>query len=260
MRTSEFIKALEQLAPPEYAEGWDNVGLLTGSLKRDVHKVYLALDANGMAVENAVREDCDMIVTHHPLLFSAIKSIREDDFIGRRLLMMIENRINYYAMHTNFDVAVMADLAADYLKLKNIMPLAMVRETAGGLKGIGCVGEYEETISLADLAANVKEVFDLPQVRYYGDPHGIIKRIAVCPGSGKGMDREALAAGAQVFVTGDVDHHFGLDCVEKGLWVIDAGHHGLEHVFVTFMEQWMSERFPELEVVTDRNASPFYVV
>ncbi|MGN0203907.1 MAG: Nif3-like dinuclear metal center hexameric protein [Coprococcus sp.] len=260
MKTHEFIKVLDELAPPEYAESWDNVGLLEGSLDREVHKVYIALDADGTAVQNAVREGCDMIVTHHPLLFSAIKSIREDDFIGRRLLMMIENRINYFAMHTNFDVAVMADLAADYLKLKHVAPLAMLRETAGGPKGIGCVGEFENHITLSDLAACVKNVFDLPQVRYYGDPHGVIEKIAMCPGSGKGMDQDALASGAQVLITGDVDHHYGLDCVEKGLWVIDAGHHGLEHIFVAFMKQWLSERFPELEIITDRNDSPFRVV
>lgn len=260
MKTSEFIKALEQLAPPEYAEGWDNVGLLTGSPKRDVHKVYIALDADGSAVERAVRERCDMLVTHHPLLFSAIKSIREDDFIGRRLLMMIENRMNYYAMHTNFDVAVMADLAAEYLKLGHVVPLSVIRETSAGLKGIGCVGEPEKETTLADLAACVKQIFDLPQVRYYGDPEGIISRIAMCPGSGKGMDTDALDAGAQVLITGDVDHHYGLDCVEKGLWIIDAGHHGLEHIFVDYMSRWLSAEFPELEIVTDRNASPFHVV
>ncbi len=260
MKTYEFIKVLDELAPPEYAESWDNVGLLEGSLSREVHKVYIALDADGTAVQNAVREGCDMMVTHHPLLFSAIKSIREDDFIGRRLLMMIENRINYFAMHTNFDVAVMADLAADYLKLKHVTPLALVRETVKGPKGIGCVGEPEKHITLSDLAAHVKNVFDLPQVRYYGDPYGNIEKIAMCPGSGKGMDQDALAAGAQVLITGDVDHHYGLDCVEKGLWVIDAGHHGLEHIFVSFMEQWLTERLPELEIVTDRNTSPFHVI
>lgn len=260
MNANELIKALEKLAPPEYAEGWDNVGLLVGSNTREIKKVYLTLDADGPAVEAAAETGCDMVISHHPLLFSAVRSIREDDFIGRRLLMLIENKMNYYAMHTNFDVAVMADLCASYMKLQSVKPLAMVRETDEGPKGIGCAGELSEKMTLHELAAFVKEVFNLPQVRYYGDPDRMIDRVAMCPGSGKGMDQDALAAGALVFITGDVDHHYGIDSVEKGLYIIDAGHHGLEHVFVGFMETWMSEHFPQIEVVTDRNISPFYVV
>ena len=165
MQSRDLIKKLEKLAPPEYAESWDNPGLLVGNADREVHKVYIALDADGGAVEKAVQCGCDMIPTHHPLLFSAIKSIRDEDFIGHRLMMMIENKINYFAMHTNFDVAVMADIAADRLGLKNRMPLAMVRETESGLKGIGASGTLDDELTLAELAALVRKAFDLPQVR-----------------------------------------------------------------------------------------------
>ena len=201
-----------------------------------------------------------MILTHHPLLFSAIKSIRDEDFIGHRLMMMIENKINYFAMHTNFDVAVMADIAADRLGLKNRMPLAMVRETESGLKGIGSSGTLDDELTLAELAALVRKAFDLPQVRCYGDPETTVRKISMCPGSGKGMDADVLKAGSQVFITGDVDHHYGIDCVEKDICVIDAGHHGLEHIFVPYMEQWLKENCPEIQTVTDDNQSPFFVI
>ena len=260
MQSRDLIRKLELLAPPEYAESWDNPGLLVGSADREVHKVYIALDADGEAVERAVQSGCDMIVTHHPLLFSAIKSIRDEDFIGHRLIMMIENKINYFAMHTNFDVAVMADLAADRLNLQNKTPLAMIRETEDGLKGIGTSGELPEAMTLAELASLVKNQFDLPQVRCYGNPERVIHKVSMCPGSGKGMDADVMAAGSQAYITGDVDHHFGIDCVEKGICVIDAGHHGLEHIFVPYMEQWFKENGPDIEIVTDSNRSPFFVV
>ena len=159
-----------------------------------------------------------------------------------------------------FDTAVMADLAADRLKLQNKQPLAMVRETESGLKGIGSTGDLTEEMTLADLAIFVRKAFNLPQVRCYGKPDTKIRRVSMCPGSGKGMDGDVLEAGGQVFITGDVDHHYGIDCVEKGICVIDAGHHGLEHIFVPFMEQWMQENCPEIETVTDGNQSPFFVV
>lgn len=260
MKSRVLIQQLDALAPPEYAESWDNPGLLVGSMDRDIHKVYIALDADGAAVEQAVQCGCDMIVTHHPLLFTAIKSIRDEDFIGHRLMMMIENKMNYFAMHTNFDVAVMADLAADRLQLQNRTPLAMARETENGLKGIGSSGELVQAMTLAELAEEVKRLFDLPQVRCYGDPKCFISKVSMCPGSGKGMDADVISAGSQAFITGDVDHHYGIDCVEKGICVIDAGHHGLEHIFVPFMAQWFKQNCPEIETVTDRNQSPFFVV
>ena len=228
MQSRDLIKKLEKLAPPEYAESWDNPGLLVGSADREVHKVYIALDADGGAVEKAVQCGCDMILTHHPLLFSAIKSIRDEDFIG-----------------------------ADRLGLKNRMPLAMVRETESGLKGIGASGTLDDELTLAELAALVRKAFDLPQVRCYGDPETIVRKISMCPGSGKGMDADVLKAGSQVFITGVVDHHYG---VEKEICVIDAGHHGLEHIFVPYMEQWLKENCPEIQTVTDDNQSPFFVI
>ncbi len=260
MNSRELIAALEKLAPPEYAESWDNVGLLVGRCEREVHKIYVALDADTKGIGAAVKAGCDMILTHHPLLFSAVKSVRDDDFIGSRLLTMIENGINYYAMHTNFDVAVMADLAASYLKLGGLKPLVVTCTDGDVPKGIGCVGKLERPMTLKELAAYVKEVFHLPQVRFYGDMNAMVQTVAMCPGSGKGMDKDAIEKGAQVYITGDVDHHYGLDCVEKGLYVVDAGHHGLEHIFVDYMKEWLSEHFEAIEVVADRNDSPFHVI
>lgn len=260
MKMSDLAEELEKLAPPSYAESWDNVGLLVGSMDRNIESVYIALDADSAAVKRAAAEGCDLILTHHPLLFSAVKSIRADDFIGGRLLTIIENRMNYYAMHTNFDVAVMAGLTSSWLGLRLYEPLAMVRETPEGMKGIGCTGRLPEPMTLAALAKKVKENLGLPQVRYYGDPDRVVEAAALCPGSGKGMDEDVLAAGAQVFITGDVDHHYGLDLLEKGVCVIDAGHHGLEYVFVDYMARWISRHYPELRVVMDENQSPFHVV
>ena len=260
MDSTKLIAGLEELAPPKYAQLWDNVGLLVGSRKREVKKIYIALDADSKAIDAAAKAGCDMILTHHPLLFSPVKSIRDDDFIGKRLLKMIENKINYYAMHTNFDVSVMAELAASYLGIKYLEPLEVTCTDEAVPKGIGCVGKLKEQMTLKELSAYVREVFHLPQVRFYGDTDAVIETAAMCPGSGKGMEMEALSKGAQVYITGDVDHHYGLDCVEKGIYIIDAGHHGLEHIFVDYMKEWLAANFGEIEVVTDRNDSPFHVI
>ena len=117
MKCKEIIKKIEEKYPVSFAEEWDNPGLLVGDPEKEVKKVFLALDVTDESLEEAVKTDADMIITHHPLIFSGIKKVTEDNFIGRRIIGLIKNDISYYAMHTNFDVLGMADLGADYLEL-----------------------------------------------------------------------------------------------------------------------------------------------
>ena len=106
---------------PRYALSWDNVGLLAGREDKEVAKIYVALDAKDEVVDEAILAGADMLVTHHPLIFSGMKQVNNQNFIGRRLVKLIQHDISYYAMHTNYDVKGMADLAADYLKLENCL-------------------------------------------------------------------------------------------------------------------------------------------
>lgn len=146
-----------------------------------------------------------------------------------------------YAMHTNFDIAprCMADLAAEKLGLAECEPLETMKVTDEGAVGIGKTGKLKEPMTLKALAELVKEQFGLPYVTVYGQEAapGLVERISVCPGSGRGMEIEAEKAGAQVLITGDMGHHEGIDAAANGLVVIDAGHYGLEHIFIAFMAE-----------------------
>ena len=262
MKIYELIKDLETLAPPALALPWDNPGLLVGDGSREVTKVFLALDAGSGAIEKAAENGCDMIITQHPMIFSAIKDVRADDPLGKRIIRLIRSDMACYAMHTNYDAAVMADIVAGRMGLKVVCPLETEAEHEGTGLGIGFIADPApgEEMTLRGLAASVKERFALPEVRFYGEGDRPVSRIACCPGSGKGMDGCALAGGADVLVTGDVDHHYALDCLEEGLAVIDAGHHGLEHIFTQHMSGWFAEKHPEITVFTSEEKSPFSVV
>lgn len=247
MRCSEIIRRLEQLAPVEYACEWDNPGLLAGRMDKEVKKVLLALDATDEVVEQAIREQADLLLTHHPLIFKPLKKINDQDFIGRRILKLIQADISYYAMHTNFDVApgCMADLAAGMLGMKEQVPLEATGEVDGAAIGIGKVGTLARPLTLQELGQFVKEQFGLPFVTVYGlgQIGGTVSRIAVSPGSGGSMVARGLSAGAQVLVTGDIGHHEGIDAVANGMAIIDGGHYGLEHIFMEFMETYLKEQF-----------------
>lgn len=264
MKCSEWIQSMEKLCPPQFAMSWDNPGLIAGSYEQNIQSVFIALDATDEVIEAAIRLKTDMLLCHHPLIFGTISQINDKSFTGRRLLKLIENQTGCYAMHTNFDVAVMADLAADYMGLSDCMPLeTTVRADCGNPsmdKGIGKFGLLPETITLKACAALVKSVFNIPHVSVFGNMEKNVRKAAICPGSGKGMAVHAAALGADVLITGDIGHHDGIDANAMGIAVIDAGHQGLEHIFIDYMKTYIDGAFPELTVYTENSRAPFTVI
>lgn len=266
MRCDRLIQYLEQLAPLSMACSWDNSGFLAGRSQKEVKKILIALDATDEVIDQAIEEQVDFLLTHHPLIFQPLKKINDQDFISRRILRLLQADISYYAMHTSFDAAPggMADLAAERLGLLE----TEVLEVTGTLDsdgqeaqayGIGKVGQLSRPVSLRELADLVKRAFGLPCVAVYGmDPaEREVSKVAVCPGSGKSVIGHALQSGAQVLVTGDIGHHDGIDAAANGLAIIDAGHYGLEHRFIEFMASYLRQAGDgELEILETKIQFP----
>lgn len=257
MRLKEIIRLLEEMCPLSFAMSWDNPGLQVGDTAKEVHTVALALDATSEVIESAVRQGADLILTHHPLLFGGVKRITEDDYLGRRVLTLIRNDISCYAMHTNFDVLGMADAAADLLRLTEREVLEVTFEDDLSVEGIGRIGTLVEPVRLSELAAKVAEVFGIDHVRYYGNPDQMMVTCAILPGSGKGEIDLAVKAGADVYVTGDIAHHDGIDAVEKGIAVIDAGHYGVEKIFIPYMKEYLEREIPGIRIISCDTGAPF---
>lgn len=266
MKCSEIIKILEELSPRSMACDWDNPGLLAGRSDKDVHTILLAVDATDSVVAQAEEIGADMILTHHPLIFKGIKQVSDQNFIGRRILRMIQDDISYYAMHTNFDAApgCMADIAAKKLGLSDCDVLEKMGEAGDGTAyGIGCVGYFDSSMTLRETARRVKEAFGLPYAAVFGDLDGdaLIRKAAVCPGAGGSTMGEALAAKAQVYITGDISHHEGIDAVAQGMAVIDAGHYGVEHIFTEFMGNYLTDKLEGVvKIVREKPAFPIQIV
>lgn len=297
MKCSKIIEELEKLSPASCACDWDNVGLLAGDPGREVHTVYLALDATDEVIAEAAQAGAELLITHHPLIFGGIRRVSADDFVGRRVWALARENMAYIAMHTNFDVCVMAELAAERMGLRDTVVLeetgvlppgmagtpcgvaagaagascgatagaagnscgAAAAETAGTPCGIGRTGSLPQALTLGQCAALVKERFGAEGLRIFGDPGATVSRVSVCPGSGKSEIPLAIRQGADVLITGDIDHHSGIDAVAQGLCVIDAGHYGLEHIFVEYMAQYLRRNLPELTVAVREHIPPYSI-
>lgn len=258
MICKEIIKKIESRYPKSFAMDWDNVGLLVGRNDKEVKKIYIALDATDEVINHAIEFGADMLITHHPLIFKALRQINDSNFISRRVIALIQNDISYYAMHTNYDVMGMAELAGDILQMKDAEVMDVTDVQSG--EGIGRVADLEEEMSLKECCQFVKEKFQLPSVKVFGNPAQRISRIAVAPGSGKSFIGAALIKGVDALITGDIDHHEGIDAVAQGMAVIDAGHYGIEHIYIADMKQFVEKHFPDVEVKTEETSHPFWIM
>ena len=255
MLCKEIMQVIEASYPRNAALDFDNVGLLAGRAEKEVNRVYLALDATDAVIDRAVEAGADMLITHHPLIFSPIKKVTDEDFIGQRVVKLIGNDLSYYAMHTNYDVLGMAQLSEKILEIKDAEVLDETMEDDEGRKqGIGRIGNLEKPMTLEECCVFVKHKLKLGSLKVFGDMGKTVRRIAVSPGSGKSAISVALRKGADVLVTGDIGHHDGIDAVEQGLAVIDAGHYGTEYIFIADMKQ------PGIETVTEPIVHPFQVM
>lgn len=260
MRCADVIRKLEELSPLAYAESWDNPGLLAGRTDKEIKRIYIAVDATTEAIEEAESVDADMLLTHHPLIFKGIKKVNSEDFIGRRILTLLQADMCYYAMHTNFDVMGMADAAADELKLQNREVLDITFEDDIAKEGFGRLGDLPYPMTVDECAAYVRERFHLQAVKVFGQGSQQLVRAAISPGSGKSMIAPALGKGADVLITGDIDHHEGIDAVEQGMAVIDAGHYGLEKIFVPYLQEYLKRETEGIEIITQGKADPFRIL
>lgn len=259
MKCYKIMEYLEEVSPKSFAESWDNVGLLCGREEKEVSSIYIALDATKEVVEEARRLGVDMLLTHHPMIFKPLKQVSGKHFIGDKILTLAESGICYYAMHTNFDVMGMADAVAEQLGLEERKVLSVTYEDELSKEGIGRVGALPVPMTLAECAEYVKNRCHIGQVKVYGMPAETIVMAAVCPGSGKSSIEDAVRAGADVLITGDIDHHEGIDAVEQGLAIIDAGHYGLEKIFVPYMEEYCRRKLEGVKIYTAPEREPFWV-
>ena len=255
-KVKDITDMIEKLAPVEIAESWDNVGLMVGDTEQRVECVYICLDVTSENVRCAAKCGADLIISHHPLIFSPLKRVVENDISGSIIKSLIKNDISVYSAHTNLDKADggMNDVLAEKLGLENVRKFT--DEECEDRDNIGRVGNLESPIDLADFAGYVKSVLGCRTVRSIGEHSEVISTVAVCSGAGGDGIYSAYRAGADVYVTSDVRHHEAQLAFELGINLIDAGHFETENIICEFMSEYIRTNFPDIKVVVSE-AKPY---
>ncbi len=244
---------LEEFAPCRLAEDWDNVGLLVGDRRQQVSRIMTCLTVTPASVEEAVREQADLTVSHHPLPFRPLKRLTNDHTPGRLLLQLIGARIAVYSPHTAFDSAAAGinQQLATGLGLLGVTPLVPAAADPQGL-GSGRQGTLPTSATLAELAAKLKAFLAVDGLHLVGSPDREVQRVAVACGAAGEFLEPASRAGCELLVTGETTFHTCLEAEALGIALLLPGHFASERFAVAALADVLRERFPDQFVWASR--------
>jgi len=240
---SDVIQAMEAICPSSLAEDWDNVGLQVGHRQWPVNNIWIALDPHPSIIDAAARNQVDLIITHHPLIFHPIHSVDFSSPIGTAIQTAAVHRISVFAAHTNLDKSAggVNDVLCDRIGLTCRKALDVSGDGCippdKKVQGLGRIGDLPCPMPLAAFTSLIKENLNLPMVRYSGNPGLMVRRAAVCSGSGSGLLNNFLASNAEVYVSGDLRYHDARNIESEERALIDIGHFGSEYLIVEVLAE-----------------------
>ena len=244
LKVKDIAKAIEDFAPKNLQEDYDNTGLQVGDPDMQVSAVLLCLDVTEDILAEARRRQCNMIVSHHPLLFSGLKHVTGATPTERIVIEALRHNIAIYASHTNLDSAregVSYEIAHS-LNIHDIRVLAP--NPSDPQSGLGIIGDITPTPKL-EFLRKVKDTLNVAHLKYSAQsPQIVIRRVALCGGSGASLIRHALEAGADALLTGDLKYH---DFTSYGYAILlaDIGHYESELCTKKIFSRIIREAYPE---------------
>ena len=244
MKIKDIIEFTESFTPLNSAMEFDNVGLLIGSENNEVKKAVVALDITDEVIDEAIENGAQLIISHHPVIFNALKNIPSNSIVYR----LIQNNLNALCLHTNLDLSPefgVNTCLADAVGVKNA---EFVEDE--------ClyIGEIENELTNKEFAENVKAALKCDGLRYTM-PDKKVKKVAICSGSGGDLAPLAEENGADVLLTGEIKHHDILNANKLGIAIIDAGHFKTEDIVITPFTEKLNSEFSDIEFIRSKKCA-----
>ena len=257
MKIKEVLSALERFAPLPLQESWDNAGLQVGLTETEVSGALLCLDVNERIVDEAVKKGCNLIVSHHPLLFRGLKTISDLTDVQRTVMKVIENHLCVVSMHTNMDNAKggVNFRIAEKLGLSDIQFFAS-KQVDGIEAGSGVTGLLAAPMAADDFVLAVKKAFGVECAMCNELLRRPVHKVAICGGAGDFLLDEALKAGADAFITGEMHYHqyFGY---EQRIQICVIGHYQSEQFTTEVFQTIIQKACPGVKtLIAETNTNP----
>ncbi|HEX5625292.1 MAG TPA: Nif3-like dinuclear metal center hexameric protein, partial [Saprospiraceae bacterium] len=242
MKISELAGYLETIAPLELQESYDNAGLIVGDPDKSITGVLCALDATAEVVEEARKLGCNLIVCHHPIIFKGLKKINGGHYVERAVIHAIRHDIAIYAAHTNLDSVLQNGVNQKIAQKLGLSDLSILQPRAGDPAiGLGLIGSFPEPLEVETLLHRIKVSMEAGVVRHTPVIQPVIRRLALCGGSGAFLIREAIAAGADAYLTADIKYHEFFEANGQIL-LLDIGHFESEQFTVELLFELISKK------------------
>ncbi len=252
MKIREVVDALEKFAPLPLQEEYDNSGLQVGLTETEVSGALLCIDVTETTVNEAIARGCNLIISHHPLLFHPLKSLSDKSETERCVYRAVQNGITVYSAHTNLDNA---RYGVNY-KIASVLGLRQIEwlDSHGDDCGSGIVGLLDKPLPEEAFLDKLKDLFSVNQLRCNGRYGNPVLKVAVCGGAGAFLIPKAVACGADVFVTGEIGYHrfFGYD---GQILLVEMGHYESEKFTVSLIESVLRKEFPDIRVTVAESSN-----
>ena len=225
MKISDLLRHIDTFAPFSLAEEWDNSGLLIGSPNNDITKIAVCLDAVTNAVIEADNLGCNVLVTHHPLIFRPVKKITDTDEQGRTIFEAVRRNVSIIAAHTNWDKA--------FGGVNDILAALLGMSSVENLDEFDVTGTLNERMTLPKFAQHVKTSWGLSNIDIFTlNEDAEIQTVSLCGGSGAEFWRSAKLRGSDVYVTADMKYHEISDAVNEGMTIALVNHGEMERASI----------------------------
>lgn len=259
-KIKDIIEIMEDFAPQNLKEDFDNVGFMVGDKEKDVKKILLALDCTLDIIEEAKNKNIDLIITHHPLLFRKPSNITTDTLIGKKIIELIKNDIGLYSSHTNLDSAEegLNETIVKILGFEKGILLEKNKNSRNNNEGIGRLIKLEEPLIIEDLVSLIKGKLNIPFVKLVKG-NSTVKSIAIINGSGSDFFSIAAKKGADCIITGDTTYHYASDYQEMGISIIDPGHFSSEWIVFQEVINKIKGKFDEIEIIVSNKSKDPYI-
>ena len=253
MQISKIIEALENWAPLTWQEPYDNAGLIVGSPTEICTGIICSLDCTEAVLDEAMAKGCNLIVSHHPIVFKGVKQFNNDDYVSRVLIKAIRNNIALYAIHTNLDSLLegVNKTLADRLHLENrkiLSPKPGFKDQNGGEIGSGLIGELPLETDEAEFLKWIKEKLHVSVIKHTAFTKKPLKTIALCGGSGSFLIGEAKVQKADCFITSDLKYHDYFEA-DGQILLVDIGHFESEQWVAPLIVAYLKPKFPTFAVL-----------
>jgi len=248
MKISDIIDHLESIAPGYYQEEYDNSGLITGDISAECSGILVSLDCTEEIVKEAYEKKCNLIVSHHPLIFRPIRRIDPSNETGRTLMAAIKSDITIYAIHTNLDNIISGVNATIADRLDLINREILLPKAGESAVGSGMIGDLRKAIPERQLLKDLQVQFNIPVIRHSPLTGKPVSRVALCGGSGSFLISSALQKGAGFFISADIKYHAFFEGV-KEMVIADIGHYESEQYTIGLLCQVILKKYPNFAVL-----------